>query len=176
MTVFFASPTTNCTAFNWQSGPLGNYYLPSDSLLIATGNTTADQLGLSAFTTQTNQVPEGTALVDIGYHYMACFQSACISEAGGELSLDIQSLPIGDFESFAVGVPVSVSAAWTDVPGVEGVGGFDSSGNWVMTWQGSVLISFPPYLTNLLIFTIQPLKRCFLAASFSLLRKTVTST
>jgi hypothetical protein len=62
--------------FNWQSSVLGNYYLPSDSPLIAAGYSTSDQLGLSAFTTQTNQVAEGTAIVDIGYHYLACAQAS----------------------------------------------------------------------------------------------------
>ena len=57
--------------FNWQSSWLGNYYLPSDSLLIDAGSTTADQVGLYHFTTQTNQTIEGGSPVDIGYHYVA---------------------------------------------------------------------------------------------------------
>lgn len=61
--------------FNWQSSWLGNFYLPSDSLLIDAGDTTANLLGLYHFTTQTNQVPEGDKYpgtpVDIGYHYVA---------------------------------------------------------------------------------------------------------
>jgi hypothetical protein len=123
--IILNSWSTNLTAFNLQSGPLGSFYLPSDSPLIAAGDMTADQLGLSSFTTQTNQTPEGSAVVDIGYHYMACPQSACISEAGGQLSVSNHSL--------AIGVPVFVSATWTDVPGVAGEGGFDANGNWVMT-------------------------------------------
>ena len=59
------------TNFNWQAGSLGNYYLPTDSLLIDAGSTTADQIGLYHFTTQTNQVKEGNSVVDIGYHYVA---------------------------------------------------------------------------------------------------------
>jgi hypothetical protein len=57
--------------FNWQSGPLGNFYLPSDSTLINAGSAPANQLGLYHFTTQTNQVKEANSTVDIGYHYVA---------------------------------------------------------------------------------------------------------
>ena len=57
--------------FNWQSSWLGNYYLPTSSTLIDAGSTTADQVGLYHFTTQTNQDKETTSTVDIGYHYVA---------------------------------------------------------------------------------------------------------
>jgi hypothetical protein len=57
--------------FNWQSSWFGNYYLPPNSPLINRGSTTADQVGLYHFTTQTNQVPENNSVVDIGYHYVA---------------------------------------------------------------------------------------------------------
>ncbi len=57
--------------YNWQSSWLGNYYQPTNSLLINAGNVTADQLGLYHFTTQTNQVKETNSIVDIGYHYVA---------------------------------------------------------------------------------------------------------
>ena len=60
--------------FNWQTSWLGGYYLPSDSWLINSGNTTADLLGLYYFTTQTNQVEETNSVVDIGYHYVATDQ------------------------------------------------------------------------------------------------------
>ena len=54
-----------------QSGPLGDFYQPTNSALINAGSTTADQVGLYHFTTQTNQTVEGTSTVDIGYHYVA---------------------------------------------------------------------------------------------------------
>jgi hypothetical protein len=57
--------------YNWQSSWLGNFYLPPNSPLIQAGSTTADQVGLYHFTTQTNQVPETNSIVDIGYHYVA---------------------------------------------------------------------------------------------------------
>ena len=62
---------TNNTSFNWESSWFGNYYLPTNSPLINAGSTTADQVGLYHFTTQTNQVPESNSVVDIGYHYVA---------------------------------------------------------------------------------------------------------
>jgi hypothetical protein len=62
---------TNLVSYNWQSSWLGNYYLPTNSLLIDMGNTNANLLGLYHFTTQTNQVKETNSIVDIGYHYVA---------------------------------------------------------------------------------------------------------
>ncbi len=59
------------TNYNWETSWFGNFYLPTNSPLITNGSTTADQVGLYEFTTQTNQVPEGTNIVDIGYHYVA---------------------------------------------------------------------------------------------------------
>jgi hypothetical protein len=57
--------------FNWQSSWFGKYYLPSGSPLITAGDQSAANIGLYHFTTQTSQVPEGDAVVDIGYHYVA---------------------------------------------------------------------------------------------------------
>ncbi|HVU27303.1 MAG TPA: hypothetical protein VHG71_06150 [Verrucomicrobiae bacterium] len=55
----------------YQAGPFGIFYQPTNSPLINMGNTTADQMGLYHYTTQTNQTVEGTSVVDIGYHYVA---------------------------------------------------------------------------------------------------------
>ena len=102
---------TATNGFNWQSSWLGNFYLPSDSPLISAGDVTADQIGLSDFTTQTNQTPEGTAVVDIGYHYVAMSRvtTNCLSAPGGQLSIATQS--------FCIGEPAFDGATWTDVPG-----------------------------------------------------------
>ncbi len=62
---------TNLISYNWQTSWLGNYYLPTNSPLINRGSTTADQVGLYHYTTQTNQVKEANSIVDIGYHYVA---------------------------------------------------------------------------------------------------------
>jgi hypothetical protein len=59
------------STFNWQSSWLGDYYLPTNSLLVDAGNFDADTIGLYHFTTQTNQVKETNSVVDIGYHYVA---------------------------------------------------------------------------------------------------------
>jgi hypothetical protein len=58
-------------SFNWQSGPLGNFYLPTNSTLINVGSTNANYIGFYHFTTQINQVKETNSVVDIGYHYVA---------------------------------------------------------------------------------------------------------
>jgi hypothetical protein len=62
------------TNFNWQTSWFGNYYLPTNSPLTNFSSITAASVGLYHFTTQTNQVPEGSKLVaqvDCGYHYVA---------------------------------------------------------------------------------------------------------
>ena len=59
------------TNYNWETNWFGNFYLPWNSQLITNGSTSANLLGLYHFTTQTNQIAEGTKIVDIGYHYVA---------------------------------------------------------------------------------------------------------
>jgi hypothetical protein len=65
---------TNLLTFNWQTSWFGDFYLSTNSPLIQKGSTTANLIGLYHFTTQTNQTPEGTNIVDIGYHYVATDQ------------------------------------------------------------------------------------------------------
>jgi hypothetical protein len=57
--------------FNWQKSFFGTYYQATNSLLINKGSRTADLAALYHYTTQTNQVKEGTSIVDISYHYVA---------------------------------------------------------------------------------------------------------
>jgi len=59
------------TNLTWVSGPLGNYYQPTNSPLIDKGSRTADLAGLYHYTTQVNQLQETNSIVDIGYHYVA---------------------------------------------------------------------------------------------------------
>jgi hypothetical protein len=54
----------------YQTGPLGDFYQPTNTFLSNIGSVTADLAGLAYFTVTTNQVPETNSLVDIGYHYM----------------------------------------------------------------------------------------------------------
>jgi hypothetical protein len=67
----FASDVILTSSLNYQTGPLGNYYQPTNSPLINMGSTTADQVGLYHFTTLTNQLKETNSIVDIGYHHVA---------------------------------------------------------------------------------------------------------
>jgi len=75
------------TNLTWISGPLGNYYQPTNSPLIDRGNTTADQLGLYHYTTQTNELPETNSIVDIGYHYVA------VDVNGNPIDLNSNGIP-----------------------------------------------------------------------------------
>ena len=59
------------TNYNWQKSWFGSFYLPSDSSLTNAGDVLASQQGLYHFTILTNQVPEGSNTVSIGYHYVA---------------------------------------------------------------------------------------------------------
>ena len=68
--------------FNWQIGPLGRFYLPTNSVLIDAGDVTADVPGLYHFTTQTNQVKDGSSTVDICYHYVAVTNGVPIDTDG----------------------------------------------------------------------------------------------
>jgi len=75
-TINYLGGTNNKTNLiaDYQVGPLGNYYYPSSGAnlfsLVNAGSTTANQVGLSNYTTQTNQVLEGNSVVDIGFHYL----------------------------------------------------------------------------------------------------------
>ena len=60
----------------YQAGPLGNFYQPANSTLINAGSINAGALGLYHYTVATNlvsglEVPDGTNIVSIGYHYVA---------------------------------------------------------------------------------------------------------
>jgi hypothetical protein len=63
------------TSTDYQIGPLGNYYYPTNggslSQLIDTGSRTADAAGLYHYCTTTNLVKEQVSTVDIGYHYVS---------------------------------------------------------------------------------------------------------
>ena len=70
--------------FNWQPSWFGNYYLPTNSPVIAKGSTNANFLGLYHFTTQTNQAIEGNSMVTIGYHYVATDQYGNPLDSNGD--------------------------------------------------------------------------------------------
>jgi hypothetical protein len=59
----------------YQTGPLGNYYLPDTTPLYGAGSDTPANLGLYHYMTQTNQFKEGSEvsghMANIGLHYIA---------------------------------------------------------------------------------------------------------
>ncbi len=56
----------------YQSGPLGDYYLPITTPLYHAGSRTATDAGLFHYTTRADQTKEGSGqLVNIGLHYVA---------------------------------------------------------------------------------------------------------
>ena len=59
----------------YQPGPLGNYYLPTNTPLYHAGSRTANDAGLFHYTTRVDQVKEGEEysghMVNIGLHYVA---------------------------------------------------------------------------------------------------------
>ena len=60
---------TNAIAY--ETGTLGDWYIPTNCPIRNAGSTTANLLGLYHFTTTTNQVKETNSVVDIGFHYAA---------------------------------------------------------------------------------------------------------
>jgi hypothetical protein len=85
---------TNAIAF--QTSWFGNFYQPTNSPLIQKGSTNANYLGLYHFTTQTNQVPEGTNIVNISYHYVATDQYGNPLDSNGDGIPDYLEDPAGN--------------------------------------------------------------------------------
>jgi hypothetical protein len=71
----------------YETGPLGWYYLPTNSILIDTGSRYATNATLYHFTTTTNQVKETNSIVDIGLHYVA------VNSSGEPIDTDGDGLP-----------------------------------------------------------------------------------
>jgi hypothetical protein len=80
----------------YQSGPLGNWYQPTNSPLINKGSATADLLGLYHYTTTTNEVKEGNSIVDIGLHYVAVDANGNPIDTNGDGIPDYLSDPNGN--------------------------------------------------------------------------------
>ena len=83
----YYSQGRSVSTITFQSGPLGDYYLPSDSPLIDGGSACAYLLGFYHLTTQTNQSEEGYSQVDNGYHYVA------LDANGNPVGLDSSGAP-----------------------------------------------------------------------------------
>lgn len=83
-TVTQATSTRDITNnLTWITGPLGNFYQATNSLLLNAGSNTADQLGLYHYTVMTNEVVEGTNPVTIGYHYIALVTNGLPLDSNG---------------------------------------------------------------------------------------------
>jgi len=73
------------SAYNWQSGWLGNFYLPSTSTLIDADVMAASTVGLNHFTTQSaDNSEESSSAVDIGYHYVGVNSSGNPIDTDGD--------------------------------------------------------------------------------------------
>jgi hypothetical protein len=121
----YLSPTNSTDIFSastlaYKSSWLGIFYQPTNSLLINKGGTTADQVGLYHYTTQTNQVPETNSTVDIGNHYVA-------TDAYGN-PLDSNSNGIPDYLEDANGNGIYDSGDLSDWQN------FDNDGNGLPDW------------------------------------------
>jgi hypothetical protein len=77
------------TKDDYQTGPLGNYYYPTNgshnlSWLLNSGSTTASALGLYHYTMTTDQMVEGANTVSIGFHYIALDGSGNPVDSNGD--------------------------------------------------------------------------------------------
>lgn len=72
------------TNFDWESSWFGTFYVPTNSPVIEAGSPYANLVGLYHFTTVTNQIPDGTNIVTIGYHYVATDQYGNPLDSNGD--------------------------------------------------------------------------------------------
>lgn len=63
----------------YEVGPLGAYYIPTNSAVINAGSQTADFSGLYHYTTSLAQTKETNSTVDIGFHYVAVSTTAVLN-------------------------------------------------------------------------------------------------
>ena len=74
-------------SFNFQSGPLGYFYLPTNgpaTNLFNKGSTSATNVGLYHFTCTANQWKETNSIVDIGFHRVALNSSGLPVDTDGD--------------------------------------------------------------------------------------------
>jgi hypothetical protein len=71
--------------FNWQAGPLGNFYQATNSPFINRGSRSAAAAGLYHYTVLTNQsIEDGATNVALGYHYIAVDGNGNPLDANGD--------------------------------------------------------------------------------------------
>ncbi|NQT81498.1 hypothetical protein HQ563_00625, partial [bacterium] len=103
-----------------EEGPLGSFYLDSDSPCVDRGSDTAENLALASRTTiRTSERDSGT--VDMGFHYER-FEIKEVTFNDGRVALEWSSTPRLDytvFRSSSLGAPAAwdmageVTASWT---------------------------------------------------------------
>ncbi len=103
----------------FEVGPLGGFYLDSDSPCVDSGNDTAANVGLNEKTTRRTSEPD-SGTVDIGFHYERFRITDCILP-GGEVTLQWTSTPNLEYRVFrasSLGEPPSweplgeITASW----------------------------------------------------------------
>jgi len=78
---------TNALAYD--IGPLGSYYLPTNSPFLDNGSVTnSGLLGFYHYTSCTNEVKEGTTRLNLGFHYMALNSSGQPVDSDNDLVPD----------------------------------------------------------------------------------------
>ena len=96
----------------FENGPLGAFYLDSDSPCIDRGSNTAEYFGLSSKTVSPQGAPD-SGIVDLGYHYQK-FQIKRVTAQNGQITLEWESAPRMDYtvrRASDVGLP----AAWQTI-------------------------------------------------------------
>ncbi len=89
-------PTDITTNIAWVSGPFGSYYQATNSPLINRGSRTANLAGLYHYTAEINQIPDGTNVVTIGYHYVATDTNGVPLDSNGDGIPDYLEDPLGN--------------------------------------------------------------------------------
>lgn len=104
----------------FEQGPLGDFYIDSDSPCVNSGSDTAENLGLDSRTTSPTGEPD-TGTVDMGFHYER-FEVRDIALKEGQLTLIWNSTPGLDYSAFrasSLAAPVEwerageLTASWT---------------------------------------------------------------
>ena len=109
----------------YQTGSLGNYYLPTNStLLLDKGSVTnAGLVGLFHYTTTTNQVKETNSVLDIGYHYAATAANGVPFDTDGDGTPDCL-----DTDADADGLPDAWEIQYFGNLDQTGAGDYDGDG------------------------------------------------
>ncbi len=128
---------------DYQTGPLGNYYYPTNGTNLATlinaGSTNASALGLYHYTVTTNEAVEGFNTVSIGYHYVALGTNGLPLDSNGDgipdYLADANGNGLDDPGEIPWNLPVTNMVLWLEADeGVTNSGGSvsgwaDQSGN-----------------------------------------------